>query len=300
MAMARTVLGGVFIAILFIGFVYAVVSPVLQPISFPRLEIPGLGVEGEKVVDRYSLVKGANVSDTVKFVDLNVSMKFGGINLVFSNDLNLACGVSFERGVNASKLEAGYDESDGGQVLQVDLYGESGGLNLTLGKSYQYNGTFGLRIGGATMELGQHANISKFAVLINIGGLTLKISSGASFEQIDLSVDVGGLMLTVDADSLKSAGVINADVNIGGFTMDVDVNTSAVGVSLDATVDIGGLTVNHEDFEGQVSERSCSVETEGYTHAVHKLDIKATIGIGGGTLQKSTQYGFPPIFNTEA
>lgn len=295
MAMARTIFGGVFVVILFIGVVYAAVSPVLQPIIFPRFEIPGLGVEGETVVDTYSLVKGTNVSDTVKFVNLNVSMKFGGINLLFSADPNLASGVSFERSVDASELEAGPPvESDGGQVLQVDLYGESGGLNVTLGNSYQYNGTFGLRIGGVVIELGRYANVSKFAVFIKyFGGLTLNINSGASFEQIDLSVDIGGLMLTVDADSLKSDGVINAGVNIGGFIMDVDVDTGEVGVSLDATVDIGGLTVNHEDFEGQVSERSCSVETEGYTGAVYKLDIKAAIGLGGGTLQKTLPYGFP-------
>jgi len=294
MAMARTILGGVFVVILFIGVVYAAVSPVLQPIIFPQFEIPELGVEGETVVDTYSLVKGTNVSDTVKFVNLNVSMKFGGINLLFSNDPNLACGITFERSVNVSELEVGYVESDGGQILHVDLYGESWGLNLTLGNSYQYNGTFGLRIGVVMMELGQYANISKFTVFIRyIGGLDLEINSGASFEQIDLSVDVGGLMLTVDAESLKSDGVINAGVNIGGFIMDVDVDTGEVGVSLDATVDIGGLTVDHEDFEGQVSERSCSVETEGYTGAVHKLDVKAAIGLGGGTLQKTLPYGFP-------
>lgn len=293
MAIARNIVGGAFVAILFIGVVYAAVSPVLQPIIFPGFEIPWLGAEGEKVVERYSLVKETNVSDTVKFVDLNVSVKFGGINLLFSNNPNLACGISFERSVNASELEIGYVESDGGQVLQVDLYGESGGLNLTLGNSYQYSGTFGLRIGGVMMELGQYANISKFAVFIKyVGGLNLKINSGASFEQVDLSVDIGGLQLTVDADSLKSDGVINAGVNIGGFSMGVDVDTSEVGVSMDATVDIGGLTVNHEDFEGQVSERSCSLKTVGYAGATHKLDVKVTVGLGGGTLQKGAQYGF--------
>lgn len=293
MAMARTILGGVFVAILFLGVVYAAVSPVLQPISFPRFEIPWFGVEGEKVVERYSLVKGTNVSDTVRFVSLNVSVRFGGINLLFSSDPDLACGVSFERGVNASELDVGYAELDGRQVLHADLYGESGGLNLTLGNSCRYNGTFGLRIGGVMMELGRYANVSKFAVFIRyVGGLNLKINSGASFEQVDLSVDIGGLQLTVDADSLKSDGVINAGVNIGGFSMGVDVDTSEVGVGLDATVDIGGLTVNHEDFEGEVSERSCSVKTIGYPSATHKLDVKASVGLGGGTLQKSVQYGF--------
>jgi len=296
MITARTALGAVFIAILFIGAVYAVVSPVLQPISFPRFELPWFGVEGEKVVDKYSLVKGTNVSDTVKFANLNVSAKFGEVNLRFSNNPDLACGITFERSVNASQLEAGYVESDGGQFLHIDVYGEVGGLNLTLGNSYQYNGTFGLRIGGIMMELGQYANISKFAIFIKYaGGLDLKIDSGASFEQIDLSVDIGGLQLTVDADSLKSDGVINAGVNIGGFSIGVDVNTSEVGVSFDATVDIGGLTVNHDEFEGQVSERSCSVKTVGYAGSAHKLDVKATMGLGGVTLQKSLQYGFPAL-----
>lgn len=294
MAAVRTVLGGIFVAILLIGVVYAVVSPVLQPISFPRFELPWLGIEGEKVVDEYSLIKGTNVSDTVKFVDLNVSLKFGGINLLFSNDPNLACDVTFERSINASKLEANYTKSSGNQTLQLNLYGEAGGLNLTLGNSCQYNGSLDLRIGGVMMELGQYANVSKFVVSIKyVGGLDVKIESGASFGQIDFSVDIGGLQLTVDADSLKSDGAINVAVNIGGFSMNADVNKSNVGVSLDATVEIGGLTVNHPDFKGQISERSCSVKTEGYATAKHKLDVKATVGLGGVTLQKSTQYGFP-------
>lgn len=293
MAVARTVLGGIFVAILLIGVVYAAVSPVLQPIRFPRFEIPWFGVEGQKVVDTYSLIKGTNVSGTVKFVDLNVNLTFGGINLLFSNDPNLACDVTFERSANVSQLEVNHIESDG-QILRVNLHGEAGGLNLTLGNSCQYNGTLGLRIGGVMMELGQYANISKLVVSIKyVGGAYVKIEDGASFEQLDLNVDIGGLQLTVDAASLKSDEVINAAVNIGGFSMNVDVNRSNVGVSLDATVDIGGLTVNHPDFEGQTSGKSCSVKTKGYATATHKLDVKATVGLGGVTLQKSTPYEFP-------
>lgn len=294
MAMARTILGGVFVAILFVGVVYAVVSPMLQPVSFPRFEIPWLGVEGERVIDRYSLVKETNVSDTVKFVDLNVTLNFGGINLLFSNDPDLACDVSFERSVDVSELETSYDELDGGQVLQVGAWGEAGRLNLTLGNGYLYNGTFALRIGGVMMTLGRHANVSRFVVSIKyFGGLFLEINDDASFEQIDLSVDIGGLQLVVDAESLKGSGAINVNVNVGGFSMSVDVNTSEIGVGLDAAVDVGGLTVNHEDFQGQLSQRMCSLKTVGYDGATNKLDVKATIGLGGGTLQKSLQYGFP-------
>ena len=293
MTMVRTILGGVFVAILFIGVVYAAVSPLLQPVSFPRLRIPWLPAEEERVVDKYSLVKGVNVSHTAKIVNLSVGIKIGAINLLFSNDPNLACEISFERSVNASELEANHIESDERQVLHVNLYGELGGLNLMLGNSYNYNGTFDLRIGGATMELGQNANINKFAVLIKyIGGLNLKINTGASFEQNDLSVDIGGLQLAVDADSLKHSGTVNANVNIGAVSMIVAVDTGQVGVSLDATVDMGGLTVNHGDFEGRVSWTSCSVKTVEYSSATNKLDVKATIGLGWGTLQERLPFGF--------
>lgn len=290
----RTVLGVLFVSILLVGAVYAAVSPVLQPISLPKFQIPGLDLEGEKTVDSYSLVQGTNVSETVEYVHLNVTAIFGGINLVFSEDPNLTCSVNFERSINSSQLAAKSVQSSGGQILQVDLYAKSGGLNVTLGNHYQYNGTFDLRIGGVTMRLGPHSNISRFAVSIKyFGGLMLEITDGASFEEINLSVDIGGLQLDMNANSLHTNGRITADINIGGFTMAVGVNTEEVGVSLNATTDIGGLNINHEGFEGEIAKSTCSVRTTGYPSATHKLDVEFTVGLGGGTLQKSLPYEFP-------
>ncbi len=57
MMLARTVLGEIFVAILVIGAVYAAVSPTLQPIAFPKMEIPWLA-QGNRIVNYYSLVKG--------------------------------------------------------------------------------------------------------------------------------------------------------------------------------------------------------------------------------------------------
>jgi hypothetical protein len=286
MATARTALGATFLAILFFGVVYAAVSPALQPITFPQLRLPWLA--GPKVLDKYSLIKGTNVSDATKRINLNVDVRMGGINLLFSDNPSLACDVAFERDTNTSELAANYAETDGGTALHVDLYGEIGGINLTLGNSYQYNGTFSLGIGVAMLELGQYTNVSKFSVYVKyIGGLNLRIDSQASFQQIDANVDIGGVQLIVDADSLKNSGIIKTNVNIGGFTMTAEANTSQVGVSLNATVDMGGVAVNHADFHGQVSTRSCSVKTSGFASAANKLDINATIGLGGVTLQQA-------------
>ncbi|HEY4674931.1 MAG TPA: hypothetical protein VIH48_02625 [Candidatus Bathyarchaeia archaeon] len=289
MTMARTAIGATFLAVLFFGVVYAVVSPVLQPITFPQFNLPWL--TGTKVIDKYSLIKGANVSDVITRVNLNVYVKTGAINMLFTNTSNLACDIIFERSTNASELEANYTAT--GDALQVNLIGEAGGMNLTLGNSYQYNGTFTIGIGGAMVELGQYANVTTFTVNVKYaGGLALKIDNQASFQQIDTNVDIGGVQLTVDADSLKNSGIINANVNIGGFSMTADVNTSQIGVSLNATVDIGGIAVNHADFTGQVSTRSCSVKTVGYASAANKLDINATIGLGGAALQQMWPFPF--------
>lgn len=294
MATARTILGVLFVSILLIGAVYAAISPALQPLSVPKLQIPGLDVEGEKVVDRFVLMQGTNVSETVESIHLNVTLMFGGVNLVFSEDPNLACNVNFERNINSSRLKASTTQSNGGQTLRVDLYGKSGGLNITLGKNYQYNGTFGVKIGGVTMKLGSYSNITRFAVSIRyFGGLMLDIADDAAFQEIDLSVDVGGLQLNINADTLRNNGRINGDINIGGFTMAVGVDTEEVGVSLDATTDIGGLNINHKGFEGPTSQSSCSVKTPNYSQAAHKIDTEFTVGLGGGTLQKSLPYTFP-------
>jgi hypothetical protein len=286
MTATTTALGAAFLAILFLGIVYAVVSPTLQPITFPQLKLPWLATS--KVVDRYSLIKGTNVSTSVKQINLNVDVRTGAINLLFSNNSGLACDVTFERDTNTSALEADRAETDGSTILHVDLHGETGGINLTLGSGYQYNGTFSLGIGGAIMELGQYSNVTTFSVNIKyLGGLSLRINSQAYFQQIDADVGVGGVQLTIDADSLRNSGTISTNVNIGGFAMTTQVNTSQVGVSLNATTDIGGVSVNHADFQGQVSTRSCSVKTSGYTSAASKLDINATIGLGGVSLQQN-------------
>jgi hypothetical protein len=291
MTMARTAIGAAFLAILFFGVVYAVISPALQPIIFPQVNLPW--ITGPTTTDTYSLTKGANVSDTAKRINLNVNVKTGAINLLFTNTPNLACDVTFERNTNASELEANQTTTDTGTSLQVNLQGDIGGLNLTLGNSYQYNGTFTLGIGGATMELSQYANVSMFTVNVKyLGGIVLKIDDQASFQQIDTNIDIGGVQLTVDADNLNNSGTINTNVNIGGFSMTANVNTSQIGVSLNATVDMGGVAVNHADFTGQVSTRNCTVKTVGYASAQNKLDINATIGLGGAALQQMWPFSF--------
>jgi hypothetical protein len=289
---ARTVMGGIFVAILFLGTLYAAFAPLLQPIMLPRVQVPWF-TGGTGIIEQYDLVKGTNVSDAVKFIDLNVTVKFGAIFVVFSNKPNLALQAFFEHGTNAPELETNYT-FDGNNSLQVSLHGESGSLNLTLGKDYRYDGDLGLRFGAVLMELGQYSDVGKLAVRIRYaGGVLLNVTSGASFEQLDLSMDIGGLLLNINADNLGRNGAINTNITMGGVMTDVGIDTARVGVSYEAEVDTGGLTVDQTYFEGPVSSTHCSVRTHGYASAAKKLDVKANIGAGGGSIQQSMGFGFP-------
>ena len=291
MTTTRVIMGEVFIAILAFAVIYAALAPTLQPIALPQIQIPWLPSEGNMETETYTLIKGTNVSQSLNFAKLNITVKFGGVYINFSDRTDLAFEAVFQHTPNATQLDSSYSEA--GEKLQVNAYGESGGLNITLGKSCQYNGTLDIRLGALLMTLGQNTNISKFAVDIRYaGGVVLTIDSGASFEQLDLNIDVGGVQLNVEPDSLNRSGTINARINIGGLSMGVDVNTGQVGVSLDATVDIGGITVNQTGFTGSVSSKQCSVKTDGYNSATNKLDVEADVGLGGVTLQGTVQ-SFP-------
>jgi len=282
MAMARIILGEIFLAILVTGLIYAAVSPTLQPTIFPRLRIPWFA-EGKRVVDRYSLIKGTNVSESVNFVKLNVTVNFGGISLIFSNRSDMLFDASFERAANTSQLEVSHSVSSG--AMQANFYGEAGGLNLTLGKNCQFSGDLDLRLGGVLIDLGQHSNISELGVVIRyIGGALVNIGNDASFERLSFIMSVGGLQVNIDADRLSRSGVIQPNIDIGAFSIGVKVDTKQVGASLDATVDTGGLSVNQPDFTGEVSTTHCSVKTKGYFDAARNLAIKANVGLGGVTL----------------
>jgi hypothetical protein len=287
MTLARMVIGEIFIAILVIGVVYAAVSPALQPIIFPKIQTPWFN-QGNRVTDSYSLVKGTSVPHNISYVDLNATVKFGAISLVFSNDPTLALGATFDRAENASQL--GTSRTTDGQVLQVSIYGEAGLLNLTLGTSYQYNGSLNMRIGGVTMTIGQYSNISKLSVRVEyIGGIILDIKDSASFERLDLSLNLGGIQLNSDANHILKDATINMNIDIGGAALGLGINTDLIGASLEANVDIGAITVNTDKFTGTTSTNHCSVKTAGYDHAAKKIDINAQIGLGGLTLQPTTQ-----------
>jgi hypothetical protein len=288
MVMARTVIGWTFVAIMVIGVIYAAVSPALQPIVFPRVDLPGF-TQTTGASDYHSLVKGANVSQTINFVDLNATVKFGVISVTFSVDQNLAVEARFDRGQNASALEI--TRATRNQVHEVNMYGEAGALNITLGRSLQYEGSLNLRIGGANIRLDQYDNVSKLEVKIEyIGGVVLDIHNGASFEQLDLAVDLGGVLLNTDADHIVKDGEINVSTKIGGVSMGIDViNPAQVGISLEGSVDVGGITTNNSQFVGTTSNTHCSLKTANYQSEDKKIDIEVETGLGGITLQPATQ-----------
>ena len=287
MTIARTILGWIFIAIMVVGVIYAALSPALQPIVFPEVQIPGFN-QGTGVSDYYSLIKNSNVSQNVNYVELNATVKFGAISVVFSDNSDVAVEAKFDRGENTSALAT--SQATENHVLRVNMYGEAGVLNLTLGRSLQYNGSLNLRIGGITTQLDQNANISKLQTQIEyIGGIVVDVHSGASFEQLNLAVDLGGIVLNIDADHITKNATINMNTNIGGASIGVNVNTAQIGASLEGTVDIGGITINNNQFTGTSSNTQCSLKTTNYQSADKKIDIKTKIGLGGITLQPTTQ-----------
>lgn len=291
---ARTVLGGIFIAILFIGVVYAAVSPILQPIVFPRLQLPWLSGGEGALTETYSLLKGNNASDTIALVTLNITVKFGSVSVIFTNDPNSVIKAAFQHRVNTSGLDANAVAVDS-ESLQINLFGDSGMLNLTLGNSCQYGGSVDMRFGGAALDINQYGNLSQLDVNIKYaGGIVLNVTSGASFERLGLTVEIGGVVANIDTQELRRSGRIETDITIGGVFLAVQVDTAKVGASLEADVDTGSITVNHSDFQGQASTTHYSGKTTGYADATNKLDIQAAIGAGGLTLQRqSLTSGFP-------
>lgn len=293
MMLARTVLGEIFVAILVIGAVYAAVSPTLQPIAFPKMEMPWRA-QGNRIIDYCSLVKGSNVSQNVSYVDLNVTVKFGAISLAFSNDPDLAVDAKFDHAQNPAHLET--TQTTDGQVLRVSMGGESGMLNLTLGNSVQYNGSLNLRIGGVTMVIGQYSNMSNLDVRVEyIGGIILDIKDNAAFGKLELSLNIGGIQLNFDATHILKDATINMSIDIGGAVLGMGINTDLIGASLEGNIDIGGITVNTDKFTGTTSTNHCSVKTVGYDHASKKIDINAKTGLGGLTLQSTAQI-FPGTY----
>jgi hypothetical protein len=287
MTMARVILGEAFLAVLVFAVVYAAVAPTLQPITLPQIQMPGFGGGGNMVIERYSLIEGSNVSESVTSVDLNVSMKFGGIRMIFSERDDLAFEAVFQRSQNATQLEADYTQN--ATQLHVDTYAETGTLNLTLGRNYQYSGNMNISVGGLVTKLGQNTNMETFAVNIKYaGGVFVTISDGASFQRLDLNIDVGGVQLSVDAKNLTRNGLVTTGITVGGLSMGVNVDPGKVGVSLAATVDIGGININNPSFTGQVSSTHATVQTQGYNTATNKLDVQADIGLGGVTLTQTT------------
>lgn len=215
MTMARIVLGEIFVAVLVLAVIYAAVAPILQPVTFPQSQTPGFAGTGNMVIERYSLIAGSNVSVIVNSVDLNVSMKFGGIYIIFSNRTDLAFEAVFQHAQNTSQLQADYAQV--ARQLHVDAYGDTGALNLTLGRNYQYRGSVNIRVGGLVTKLGSNTNIQTLAVNIKyIGGAFVTVSDGASFQRLDFNMDVGGVQLNVDAKNLGRNGLITTKVNIGG------------------------------------------------------------------------------------
>jgi hypothetical protein len=140
------------------------------------------------------------------------------------------------------------------------------------------------------MELNQHANVNTLDVTVRyIGGILVDVRNGTALNQLNLNVNLGGVQLNADASSLPSNAAVDVTVNIGGLSLGVDVNAAQVGVGVDAAVDFGGVTVDTSYFSGTVSAMQCSVRTDGFGGATHKLNVVANVGLGGVNVHKGVQ-----------
>jgi len=271
----REILGGAVIAILVIGLIYAAVSPIVSP---------AVPAERKAVVTERVLY--STTVPGVTFVNLNLTIKGGGVEVNFTDDENLVYRLRFEQDANLTAPTVEYGSVTAG-VLPVNAFAESADLYATFGSGCTYNGTLRVGVGGLSLVLSEHSNVDNFnAVVMYAGGLSVEVLDDASFNQLNLKIVAGGLMLRVDANNLRRSGSISARIELGGiFIQPISVGPN-LGVSLTALADMGGIALNPGDFvvEKQ-TDTECKIKTTNYPASTN-LDIDIFLGLGGGMINQ--------------
>lgn len=278
---SREILGGIIIVILIVGVIYAAVSPLVSPVPADFMEEEGKTVVTEEIL-RLDSVPEAEV------VNLNLTVKSGGVDVNFTDDEDLIYNFHFEQDENESVPSVEYGSVSEG-VLPVEVSVESADLQATFGSGCTYNGTLDVGVGGLSLALSENSKVDTFdADLMYLGGMSVEILDQASFHQLDLNINTGGLRLKVDADNLLQPGTINAGIKLGGAFVERISTGSNLGVNLAASADLGGITLNPGNFEVKKNtNRECQIKTPNYPASTN-LHIDISTGLGGAMINSPT------------
>lgn len=277
----QEILGGIIIAILVVGVIYAAVSPIVLPIvPLEFLE------EREKVITEETL-DSATVPG-VTFVNINLTIKAGGVEVNFTSDNNLIYKLRFEQDENVIAPTVEYGSVSEG-VLPVNVFAETADLYATFGSGCTYNGTLRVGVGVLSLVLSENSHVDNFnAIVMYAGGLSVEILDDASFSQLNLKIVAGALRLRVDATNLQESGSISTRIEVGGFFVEPISTGQNLGVSLTAFADIGGITLTPGDFVVEKeTDRECKIRTTTYPASTN-LDIDIFVGLGIGMINFPT------------
>ncbi|MGQ9469200.1 MAG: hypothetical protein ACUVTD_05165 [Nitrososphaerales archaeon] len=281
---ANTIIGGIIIAILLASVIFAFASPIiLGPLI--RFE------EEPKVTRTYSFT--SDDAPGVDYINLNFTVKAGGIAVNFTDDSNLIYRFVFEQ--ESGVVKPYIENVTAGNKLLVNVFAESGDVGVTFGNQFIYNGTLKLGVGGITAKLSKDANLEFFNLIVMYaGGVSVEIYDNASFDRLDIKANTGGIRLYVNSVNLERNSSISAEVEVGGIITDSLLLGSDLGCRLKGFADIGGIALNTVDFE-KIKETFNEVEirSNNYLTAPTRLEIEIFLGLGGAIISQQPSFTFP-------
>lgn len=277
----QEILGGIVIAILVVGVIYAAVSPIVLPV------VPPVFLEERKKVVTEKTLYSATVPG-VTSVNLNLTIKAGGVEVNFTSDNNLIYKLRFEQDENVTAPIVEYGSVTETGVLPVNVFAETADFYATFGSGCTYNGTLRVGLGGLSLVLGEDSHVDNFnAIVMYAGGLSVEVLENTSFNQLNLKIVAGGLRLRVDASNLQKSASISTRIEVGGFFIEPMSTGPNLGISLAAFADIGGITLNPGDFVvEEETGRECKIRTTNYPASTN-LDIDIFVGLGGGMINQA-------------
>jgi len=282
----NTVIGGIIIAILLSSVIFAFASPVVLG---PLIQFE----EGPKVTRTYSFT--ADQAPEVDYVNLNFTVKTGGIDINFTNESDLIYRFEFkqDQGVAEPSIENITVDNN----LLVNVFAESGDVKVTFGNNYTYNGTLRVSLGGITARLSEYSNIEFFDLAtIYAGGVSVEVNDDASFDHLNIRVNAGGITMRIEAETLGRNSSISARVEIGGVMIGSIPKGTSLGSRLRAIADMGGISLNPGDLvviEETVNE--VEIRTSNYPAPIN-LDIEIFTGLGGSMINQPFFLPFPYSF----
>ncbi|MCP8309722.1 MAG: hypothetical protein H3Z53_11575 [archaeon] len=284
---ANTIIGGIIIAILLTSVIFAFASPiVLGPLI--RFE------EGPKVIRTYLLT--ADDVPEVDYVNLNFTVKAGGINVNFTDDSNLIYRFVFKQ--DQGVAEPYIENITVDNKLLVNVVTGSGDVGVTFGNHFIYNGTLEVGVGGITAKLSKDSNIEFFNLIaMYAGGVSVEVNDDASFDHLNIRANAGGIIMHIEAENLERNSSISARVEVGGVIIGSIPEGTSLGSRLRAIADIGGISLNPGDFiviKETVNE--VEIRTNNYLTAPINLDIEIFTGLGGSMINQPFFLAFPISF----